>query len=267
LNSVRWLGEEYPKEPRFKKIPALVKDYGKDLKKLVREALFDNMIENIQREDLNGYDIAIRLKQLIDMKMEKPQICQQIGKSITWVNETLKFLESDKTVQDAVKKGDLSLDEGKKVAKLDADKQATVAKGLVQAKELAATGDAKGKQAKKAIKKGLDSATRKRSGVAPSKKELKVQKNTMFEILEAMKKAGDKDSKPFLVLSGTYLAMQWAMGETRDLSLEKYLRKYKLNIGKDGRKVVPKAAKPKTTVRKSGAKKSKAKGKSKKKRK
>lgn len=245
LSSVLWLSEEYPKEARFKQIPVLVKKYGKEF---IRDVLFDNMIENIQREDLNGYDIAMRLKMLIDMGMEKTAICQQIGKSITWVNETLKFLESDKELQDAVKKGDLSLDEGKKIAKLPDEKQATVAKGLVQAKEIAQkTGD---KSAKKKIKKGIDKATRKRSGVAPSKKEISVQKNTVFEILEAMKKAGDKDSKPFLVLSGAYLTLQWSMGEQRDMQLDKYLRKYKLDIGVDGRKVVPK---PKKTTKKKAA--------------
>lgn len=258
LSSVRWLAEDDPKDLNFKTIPALVKDYGKDLKVIIREALYDNFVENVNREDLNGFDIANRLNVFISNGMNKQDLCTKIGKSITWVNECLKFLESDKEVQTQVKAGNISLDEAKKIAKLPQDTQAKVAKGLAVAKEIAdSTGD---KKAKKAIKKGIDKATRTRSSVAPTKKEVKRSKNMVFEILEAMKKSGDKDSKPFLVMSGVFMMLQWSLGETRDLSLDKFLRKYKIEVGTDGRKAKPKKAKTKTVLKKA---KPKAKAKSK----
>jgi len=189
------------------------------------------MIENAQRQDVNGWDMAQRLKMLLDNDIGKQEICKHIGKSITWVNDVLKVLEADPEVQKQVKKGGISLDEAKKTAKLPPAAQKTVAKGLAAAKK---SGD---KKTTRAIKKGIDQATRVRSNVMPSKKEIKKNKNILGAVLPLMK--SDKDTfetDEWFILNGCYNMLRYVLGEMNPPNFEKHAQQYGLKLAKDGTK-------------------------------
>jgi len=232
--AVEEIVKENPKS-ELRNVPVLVKEYNKET--LVRDALFDNLIENIQRKDLNGWDKAMRLKMLLDNGMGKQEIMQNISKSITWINDTLKVLEADEEVKAKVKAGEITLDEAKKVAKLPHGSQATVAKGLAAAKK---SGD---KEAKKNIKHKLDEATREKSHVSPPKKEVKYNRNVLHEILIAMKVAKEDKSEIYYTLVGAYNAFEWILGEKPPMNLSKFLAKYELKVNKAGHKVEQKEKK------------------------
>jgi ParB/RepB/Spo0J family partition protein len=231
LSSVRWLAEENPDDPTFKEIPVIVREYGNNKEEAIKKALFDNLIENIQREDLNGYDLANRLQEMIDRGMTKEEICKAIGKSITWVNESLNFLKSNESIKEGVKNGLLTLDEGKKLAKLPEEHQEIVAKGLISAKSL---GD---KEAVRKIKKGTKAATSKEGIVAPSKKEISFYRNAMMTTLSCVRdKEGANDkSKRQIILGAMITALDWVLGKSKGLlDLSKVFEEFGIELDKYG---------------------------------
>ncbi len=80
----------------------------KDLKDT--EVLEAALIENIQREDLNVIEEANAYKGLIKLKnITNDKLAKIIGKSSSYVSNTLRLLELDQEIQDMVIKGDLSM--------------------------------------------------------------------------------------------------------------------------------------------------------------
>lgn len=240
LRSVQFLESEDPS--RFKTIPAVTRDI-KSKAEFVRAGLFENMIENIQREDVSGLDLAGRIKMLIERGYNKKEICKKIGKSYTWVEQSLKFIEDAAPgLKDQVKEGKLSLDEAKRVARLPKDKQEVVGRGLARAK-----GDGDKKSVKK-IKKGIDQATRVRSNVMLQKKDIRRYANTLSSILGEMAKDQEyKDKRPHDVMSGALNAFKCVLGEYRDMTFSKWLKRYNLELDKEGNR------KKKVTTSKSAA--------------
>jgi len=227
LESFRELSKEEPK--KFKTIAAIVQTYEDK-----NQALFDNAIENIQREDVNGFDLAKRIQMLIDKKIGKQEICKRLGKSITWVNEALKFMEADPEVQKQVSDNNITFDEGKKIAKLPQDIQSAVATSLGTAKS---SGD---KSTVTRLKKGVEKATRVRSSVMPGKKEISANKEKLSKIIDAMKKSEDKDTKQFYGLQGSLYALRWVIGEESEMKLDGLMKKYKIEEEKKKKKGPPK---------------------------
>ena len=237
--AVREIVKEDPKS-KLKSVPILVKEYDKDT--FVKDALYDNAIENIQRKDVNPYDQAMRIKMLLDMGIGKQEICSQIGKSSTWLTETLNVLNADPEVIERLKKGDITISDAKRLAKLPQETQSTIAKGLSAAKT---SGDKKTTQK---IQKGMENVTRSRSHVAPAKQDIKYNKNLLMEIIIAMKEKKETKTEQYYVLSGCLKTLQWCLGETGDVNFVKIAEKYGIKIGKDGSRLKekPKTAKPKT---------------------
>lgn len=251
LSSVRWLAEEDPNNDIFKRIPVIFRDYGDNQEEVIKKALFDNLVENIQREDLNGYDLAVRLQEMIDMGMQKDEIGKAIGKSITWINESLNFLKSDNTVKESVKQGLISLDEGKKIAKLPLEHQYVVTKGLLQAKEL---GD---KEAVRKIKQGTKAATSKEGVVAPGKKEIQFYRNAMMTTLTCVrdKEGANEKSKRQIILGAMITALDWVLGKSKKLlDLSAVFAEFGIELDKEGNLAIPK---DKETKKKPKAKKTK----------
>ncbi len=80
----------------------------KDLKDT--EVLEAALIENIQREDLNVIEEANAYKGLIKLKnITNDKLAKIIGKSSSYVSNTLRLLELEQQIQDMVIKGDLSM--------------------------------------------------------------------------------------------------------------------------------------------------------------
>lgn len=243
LRCVIDLHKEDPKDARFKAIPVLVKHY--DPKTVIKDALYDNLIENIQREDLSGHDLATRIKLFVDNGMGKQEICERTGKSISWLNTTLKFLEADDTVKELVKEGKLTLDEGRIAARISEPViQAAAARAMAKAKE---SGD-KGKV--RSTKKQARQAGRKRSSEKQSTKEVTKASNTIGVIIRAMRdkkevegnimtmfKAGrisDRQAQA-MALFAFQTALRWVLGEEqKGLGLDKFLKTYKLAPDKAG---------------------------------
>jgi len=240
LESFRELSKEDPK--KYKTITAIVQKYED-----ISQALFDNTIENIQREDVNGFDLAKRIQMLLDKGIGKNEITKRLGKSITWVNDALKLLSADPEVQKQVADNNITFDEGKKIAKLPQDVQSAVAESLATVKS---SGN---KKATRTLKKSIDQATRVRSSVMPGKKEISANKEKLFKIIEAMKKTDDKDSKQYYGLQGVLMALRWVVGEETELKLDGLMKKY--GIKEEEKKQPKKPKEPKEPKDKKPAKK------------
>lgn len=248
LSSVKWLSEEYPEDPKYKKVPVVFREYGDNKEEIIKKALFDNLVENIQREDLNGYDIAVRLQQMLDNGMSKDEIGHAIGKSITWINESLNFLKADEEVKKGVRDGKISLDEGKKIAKLPPEHQGIVAKGLITAKSI---GD---KEAVKKIKKGTKAATSREGIVAPAKKEIKFYRNAIMTTLTCVreKEGTNEKSKRQIILGAMIMTLDWVLGKSKNpIDLSAAFEEFGIELDKEGNLAVPKNNEKKKKPKKS----------------
>lgn len=229
-------------ELKMKEVPCIVSEYGKSEEEIFENAEYDNIIENVQREDLNGFDLANAIQRLLDKGLNQKEISSKVGKSITWVSEVLRFNAASDDLKELVKKDEISLGEGMKIAKLDENLQGRAGKALSKAKEEAAkTGD---KTKKKKLKESIEKATRVRSSPMPGKMEIKQNLNMLTEVLTEMKKDENaSDSKQFFGLIGTQFALRWVCGEEASLTknIEKLLKKYNIEVGKDGKKLNEKA--------------------------
>jgi ParB/RepB/Spo0J family partition protein len=223
-----------------KKIPVLVQHYPQ--KTAVRDAVFANIVENAQRKDVNALDMGTRIQKLIDQDIGKQEICKRTGKSITWVNNVLLVLSADDEIQSRVRKGEITMDEARKAALQSPKDQAVIAKGLAAAKK------AGNKSAVKKIKKGLDEAARVRSHEAPKKKEIQRHRNVLTEVMLEMKKDKDAflekyDAKKFaplveyFTLIGCLNMLKYSLGESPEPNFDKIARKYKIDLGTDGKRL------------------------------
>lgn len=235
LSSMRWLNEENPKEEKYKTVPVIVQDYTegeKDqdlaLRKTIDKAIYVNLLENIQRSDLNPLDLANRIKFLVDNGVPKPEICKQLGKSITWLNETINCLDALPVVHEQVRAGNITLDEARKISKLQPAAQERVTVELSAAK---AIGDRAGK---KKIKRNLRAEVSAGGVLPPGKKELTAACNATTEILRAMKEAKEHESKSYFHLTGFLNGVRCSMGETDLPDFEKMAAKYKISLDKKG---------------------------------
>lgn len=85
------------------KIPAIVKKYD-DLK-LAQVSL----IENIQREDLTDIEEAQAYQQLIEkFSLKQDEVADAVGKSRSYVSNTLRLLKLDPTIQSRILEGTIS---------------------------------------------------------------------------------------------------------------------------------------------------------------
>lgn len=223
--------KEDPKAP--KEIPVLIKAYNEET--MVRDALIDNMTENIHREDVSQWDVAKRIEFLITMGIGKQEICQRLKKSITWVNGVLKVLEANEEVQKQVKENNISMGEAMKIAKIEnQDLQKIAAVGLAKAKK---SGN---KDAKKKIKDNITMAAESTTSPKPGKKELEYIANACSTILVEIKKAGEAEDgdKPgvslWYTLSTVLKTIRWFQGQTRSINVEKIAKEYGLNLDKKG---------------------------------
>lgn len=84
-------------------IDAIIKNDLTDDKKLKLA-----LIENIQREDLNPVEKAYAYKKLIDMGMSQNDVAHTCGKSKSSVSNTLRILELEDDILDAIKNGNIT---------------------------------------------------------------------------------------------------------------------------------------------------------------
>jgi len=195
--AVECILEENPEHELSNGVPCIIGDY--DPKEVFRQALYDNLIENIQREDVNPLDLAERVKNLLDSGIGKKELCEKLGKSITWLNDTLRILEAEDKVKEKVRDGSITISDAKNIAKLPKEKQEKIVEGLAAAKEI------QDKKSTKEIKKAVKEAIRERSHEMPTKKEIKYYRNVSMTVLQAMAKAGHKETTKYQVI----MAFTW----------------------------------------------------------
>lgn len=207
----------------FIEVPAILRTYSKE--EFITEAMYDNLIENIQRKDITPIEIADRIKILIEMKKNKKEIAKQIGKSTTWINEVLRFFdEATDEVKQKVRTGEISLEEAKKVAHLPRDKQGIVATGLSVVNKDGNSGK------KREIKQSLDEATRVRSHRSRTKKEIKYMRNLVASLIVVEEIPPNEKS----ALKIFFAALCWVLGEIEKNAMESLAEKYHIKISKNG---------------------------------
>jgi ParB family chromosome partitioning protein len=91
------------------------------------------LIENIQREDLNPIEEALAYKHLIEQfNLRQEDISQSLGKSRTYITNTLRLLNLDEVIIDCIKDGKLSSGHGKVLLGLkDKEEQRKLAKKII----------------------------------------------------------------------------------------------------------------------------------------
>jgi len=208
-----------PNSP-VRNMPVVFVEYGTENR--IADALCDNLVDNVHRQDVSPYDMAQRLKKLADMGMDYQSICKKINKSITWVRDTLSLLDLEKKAQESLQTGEISTSEAKQIAKLEPKKQKSVTKELVSAKQK--------KDIKKArqIRQETKEANRLRSHEGPQKMDIKNKFRELNDLIVAMKEAGadKKEENNFLIFSGAHQALSWVLGIRKEMNVEKHLRHY-----------------------------------------
>ena len=114
----------------LKTIPAIVKDYTDTKKKQVA------LIENIQREDLNVMEVAVALKELMDMESYNvTDVAKVTGKSQSAVSNIVRLLKLTPDVQKLVLDGELVEGQARALLAIeDEDEQVKVAKKIIEKK-------------------------------------------------------------------------------------------------------------------------------------
>lgn len=95
-------------------IPAIVRDYeDEEVDKL-------QLVENVQREDLNPYDEAIaylKLKEKYGLKQE--DIAKAVGKSRPYISNMTRLLSLEDEILEMLKKGEITVSHAKLILSLD----------------------------------------------------------------------------------------------------------------------------------------------------
>ena len=113
---------------KLKEIPSIILDAkDEDVAKLA-------LIENVQREDLNPIEEALAYKNLMeDFGLKQDQLAETIGKSRSYITNSLRLLNLDKEVIDYLYKGDLTQGHGKVLLGIkDKEAQVELAKRIIE---------------------------------------------------------------------------------------------------------------------------------------
>ena len=73
------------------------------------ETLYAQVVENVQREDLSPYDIALSIKVLVDAGIKKIDIATKFGKGKSYVTEHLSLLSGSQVIQDIAKSKEIGI--------------------------------------------------------------------------------------------------------------------------------------------------------------
>lgn len=114
----------------LKTIPAIVKDYTDTKKKQVA------LIENIQREDLNVMEVAVAIKELMNIeKYTVSDVSKVTGKSQSTISNIVRLLKLSDEVQDYVLKGELVEGQARALLTIeDQQEQLKVAQKIIEKK-------------------------------------------------------------------------------------------------------------------------------------
>ncbi|MDR7854977.1 ParB/RepB/Spo0J family partition protein [Tissierella sp.] len=111
----------------LKEIPCILKDVTEDV-----SAKFA-LIENIQREDLSPIEEAVAYKKLMsNFNLTQDEVASQVGKSRSYISNTIRLLNLDKDIIDYIAKGELTAGHGKVLLGIkDKNEQLSAAKKII----------------------------------------------------------------------------------------------------------------------------------------
>lgn len=114
----------------LKEIPSIIKDMGQE------ESAKIALIENIQREDLNPVEEAHAYKRLMEeFNLTQEELSLQIGKSRSYISNSIRILNLDNQVLDHISSGELSQGHGKAILSIkNKEEQIKIAKEILNKK-------------------------------------------------------------------------------------------------------------------------------------
>lgn len=112
----------------LKEIPCILKDVDEEISTQIA------LIENIQREDLNPIEEALAYKNLGEnYNLTQEEIAKQVGKSRSYVANTMRLLNLHQEIIDYISKGELSPGHGKVLLSIkDKKDQLDTAKKIIK---------------------------------------------------------------------------------------------------------------------------------------
>jgi ParB family transcriptional regulator, chromosome partitioning protein len=110
-------------------IPAIVVPVGADVDDPGAQRSIEQLVENLQRNDLNPIDEAKALRAVLDAdpQLTQHQLAVKLGRSDPWVSNALRVLETAPEVQQMLTEGKLTAGHVRALAGLDVDLQAGLA--------------------------------------------------------------------------------------------------------------------------------------------
>lgn len=109
-------------------IPAIVDAEQPDR----RDRTVDQLVENLQRADLNALDAAKAYRSLLDAGLTQRQLAERVGVSQPTIANTLALLRAPEAIQERVAAGELTRSHVEAIAKLPKAEQAEVARRAVE---------------------------------------------------------------------------------------------------------------------------------------
>lgn len=111
---------------KLKEVPAIIVDFTDD--QMMEIAL----LENIQRENLNAIEEAQAYQMMMErLKLTQDALAKRIGKSRSYITNTLRLLSLPKEIQDHVLTGKLSMGHARSLITLEETKAKTLAKRCI----------------------------------------------------------------------------------------------------------------------------------------
>lgn len=103
----------------YDKIPCIVKAQASD-----REMLELALVENVQRENLNEIEKAYAYQKLLsECGLSHEEMSKRVGKSRTVITNTLRLLKLPDTIQEMVRKGEISMGHARALLSIEDEKQ------------------------------------------------------------------------------------------------------------------------------------------------
>jgi ParB family transcriptional regulator, chromosome partitioning protein len=102
-------------------------DVNDELAGSAAEMLESALIANIHREDLTPLEEAETLAELLKVHGSQRQVARRVGKSHVWVGQRLALLELAPDLQEELKAGALTVEDGRRIGKLPEPRQAEAA--------------------------------------------------------------------------------------------------------------------------------------------
>jgi ParB family chromosome partitioning protein len=102
-------------------------DVNDELAGSAEEMLESALVANIHREDLTPLEEAETLAKLTEVYGSQRQVARRVGKTHAWVSQRLALLALTPELQEELKSGSLTVEDGRRIGKLPQQRQAAAA--------------------------------------------------------------------------------------------------------------------------------------------